>query len=160
MAEKYEIIIRVPNGDGESINAPPVASEGSEAKKTPQAAEKNVGRYIASQTIMPMINAATTAVSGNIATYSGSTQMQQRIDLAQKAISTVVGGYSNIAAATALAGSMSAGVGIGLAITAVQAGINLATKAMQLQLGKVQEAEQLSLARQRYSAAYNGSRGG
>ena len=157
---EYEIIIRVPGADGESADSPPVASKESDAKKKPQAAEKNVGRYIASQTIMPMVQAATTAVTINIGLYTGSKELQQRVDFAQRALNTVTGTISNSFAATAITGSVTSGIGIGVLLSVIQIGISTATKAVQLQIGKMQENEQLQLARQRYSPAYNGSRGG
>ncbi len=157
---EYEIIIRVPGADGESADSPPVASKESDAKKKPQAAEKNVGRYIASQTIMPMVHAATTAVTSNIGLYTGSKELQQRVDFAQRALNTVTGTISNSFAATAITGSVTSGIGIGVLLSVIQIGISTATKAVQLQIGKMQENEQLQLARQRYSPAYNGSRGG
>lgn len=158
---EYEIIIRVPGADGESADSPPVASKESDVKKKPQAAEKNVGRYIASQTIMPMAQAATTAVTSNIGLYTGSKELQQRVDFAQRALNTVVTGtISNSFAATAITGSVTSGIVIGVLLSVIQIGISTATKAVQLQIGKMQENEQLQLVRQRYSPAYNGSRGG
>ena len=119
-----------------------------------------MGRYIASQTIMPMVQAATTAVTSNIGLYTGSKELQQRVDFAQRALSTVTGTISNSFAATAITGSVTSGIGIGVLLSVIQIGISTATKAAQLQIEKMQENEQLQLARQRYSPAYNGSRGG
>lgn len=160
MANQYEVIIRAADGDGASPYSPPVASEGSDAKKTPQAADRNVARYIASQTVVPMVSSAGTVITGNIGTFTGSKELQQRVDLVSRLGNTATGAFGNVSAATAMVGSAGLGLGIGLALTAVQMGISVATKAIQLHLGKTQEAEQLSLARQRYSPAYNGSRGG
>lgn len=159
MAEKeYVITIKVPDGDGVSATAPPVASEGSEAAKTPQAADKNIGRYIASRTIEPMINSAVTAVTSNIGAYTGSNELQQRVNFAQQMVGTATSTVSNIMGATAIAGSIGAGLGIGLLVSAFSFGISYMQKYIQTELSKTKEKEQLSLARARYDPAYNQSR--
>lgn len=162
MATEYSIRIHIPNGEGEAADTPPIATQSSEAvreTKTPQTANRNVGRYIAARTIEPMINAAATAVISNVGAYSGSVQMQQRVDLAMKGVQLATSTVSNVAGAMAMIGGP-VGIGVGLAISALGVAISYTQKEIQMNINRIAEDQQRAMMKARLTGSYNGSRGG
>lgn len=159
----YEININI-NGDVEGLSD---SSAGVSAKPTAteqEKAMKSLGKFVASQTIQPFIQNVKTAVSQNIGTITGQTELQQRINFGMEVVQYGVNAYKNAQAGAVISATMGKGgvVGavIGLALTAINTMITVAFNRQQLQIEERMENYQLQQARNRQGIAFNKSRAG
>ncbi len=127
---------------------------------------KNPLGKLASSAASSFVNTAVSTWSADVATLSGSTQLQQR----QALVSSVAGSASNIAISAVSAGSLAAALGmsaasggviglaIGAATTAISSLTSIIQKANDIQNKAQIETYSLDVARNRMGIAYSGSR--
>lgn len=157
MSDKtYEIIIRY-DGEGTPQAQSPVATP--QQAKAPQAMPKDFSQYVIAKTIQPYAMQAVSYTVGNVGLTTGSTELQQKADLARTAVDTVVGGYvaakSGAVMAASFGLSTGAGAAVAVAIFAASKAVDYGFKVAKQNLDKAVEAEQLSLNRTRAGIAWN-----
>jgi hypothetical protein len=159
----YEIIIRY---DPESGQAPaaqttpsasaPVATHKAAQPMSPQ---KDFSQYIIAKSIQPYAMQSINYQVSTVGLTTGSTELQQKVDLARSGVETIIGGYVSAKAGAAMAAGfgMSTGAGAAVAVALYAAGkvVDYCFKAAKQNLDKADEAEQLATARTRAGIAYN-----
>ena len=158
----YEIIIKN-DGGVTSPAAPepassPVATP-SQAPKAPSPVERDISKYVIAKTIVPYAQQGINYITSNVGLTTGSTELQQKVDLARTGIETIIGGYVSAKAGAAMAAGfgMTAGAGAAVAVAIYAAGkvVDYGYKAARQNLEKAVEAQQLAMARTRAGIAYN-----
>jgi hypothetical protein len=157
----YEINININNVGGEEVEEQSGVS--SKATNTEQQkAVKAMGKYVASQTIQPFIQTVKSNVSQNIQTVTGNSDLQRRVNFGMETIQYGLNAFSNaqagIGVVTALGGTATGGVVLGLALTAIQTGIEVINNSIQIELQERMENYQLQQIRERSGAMFNRSR--
>lgn len=157
----YEININI-NGDIEAEQTGISKSTGTSNES--EKAQKQLGKYIASQTIQPFIQEVKTQVTQNVQLVTGSSELQNRINLGFEAVQFGVNTYKNAQAGAIITSSMGlgggVGIGLGLALTAITTAMQIAFNQLQINLQKRMENYQLEQVRSRAGIAYNKSRSG
>ena len=135
---------------------------GSENKK--DKALKNLGKYVASQTIGVFIQDTKGAISQNIGLVTGKRELQERVNFGMEVVQQGVNTFKNAYAGATIASAAGIGGGwgvlIGVALTAIQFGINTAFKYNALGIQENLENKQINHTLSRYGAGYNKSRSG
>ena len=157
----YEINININNVGGEEVEEQSGVS--SKATNTEQQkAVKAMGKYVASQTIQPFIQTVKSNISQNIQTVTGNSDLQRRVNFGMETIQYGLNAFSNaqagIGVVTALGGTATGGVVLGLALTAIQTGIEVINNTIQIELQERMENYQLQQIRERSGAMFNRSR--
>ena len=159
MANEY--VIRIEDGTAQS-SAAPVASQNGGSQETagqPKQQQKaNAAAYIASHAIVPMVKSVTSYMSSSVEISTGSRELQQKTDMVMSLVNTGMSTISTVAGAAAVFGP--AGIGIGLAVSAINLATQYGIKQAQLQQQMRLEEEQLSLYRSRFGVSFNQSRTG
>lgn len=157
----YEININI-NGDVEAEQTGISKSTGTSNEN--DKAQKQLGKYIASQTIQPFIQEVKTQVTQNVQLITGSSELQNRINLGFEAVQFGVNTYKNAQTGAIITSSMGLGGGVGialgLALTAITTAMQIAFNQLQINLQKGMENYQLEQVRSRAGIAYNKSRSG
>lgn len=157
----YEININI-NGDVEAEQAGLSQTTGTSNEN--EKAQKQLGKYVASQTIQPFIQEVKSQVTQNIQLVTGSSELQNRVNLGFQAVQFGVNTYKNAQAGAIITSSMGLGsgpgVGIGLALTAISTAIQIGFNQLQIDLQNRMENYQLEQVRSRAGIAYNKSRSG
>lgn len=157
----YEININI-NGDVEAEQTGISKSTGTSNEN--DKAQKQLGKYIASQTIQPFIQEVKTQVTQNVQLVTGSSELQNRINLGFEAVQFGVNTYKNAQAGAVITSSMGLGGGVGialgLALTAITTAMQISFNQLQINLQKRMENYQLEQVRSRAGIAYNKSRSG
>ena len=157
----YEININI-NGDVEAEQTGISKSTGTSNEN--DKAQKKLGKYIASQTIQPFIQEVKTQVTQNVQLVTGSSELQNRINLGFEAVQFGVNTYKNAQAGAVITSSMGLGGGVGialgLALTAITTAMQISFNQLQINLQKRMENYQLEQVRSRAGIAYNKSRSG
>ena len=158
----YEINIYL-NGDVEE-SATKGVSKGSGEKDSTEKYQKQLTKYVASQTIQPFIQEVKSAVTQDIELITGQTELQQRVNLGFEAVQFGVNTYKNAQAGALITTGlgMGGGVGavIGVALTALNTSMQIMFNQIQLNIKRQQENYQLQQTRSRQGIAYNRSRRG
>lgn len=159
----YEININI-NGDVEGLGSGSAGVSNKPKATEQEKAMKSLGKFVASQTIQPFIQNVKTAVSQNIATVTGQTELQQRVNFGMEVLQFGNTAYQNAQAGAVIGTSLGIGGGtgavIGLALTALNAMLTISFNKYQLQLEERMENYQLQQARGRQGIAFNRSRTG
>ena len=157
--DERQAIGKAPDGTTSGAKAAGADKGGEEGNKNP------LGK-LATATANAFVSTAISTWSADVATLSGSTQLQQR----QALVSSVAGGAANIAISAVSTGSFAAALGmsaaagglIGLAVGAATTAISTLTsiiqKANDIQNKAQIETYSLDVARNRMGIAYSGSR--
>lgn len=155
----YEIIIRAE--DGVTSAAAPTAPTNATptASKAPKPPERDFSKYIVTKTLKPYAQQTLNYAVSNVGLTTGSTELQQKVELGQSAANMVIDGYTSIKAGIATAAgfglSTGAGAAVALAIFAVGKAVDYSFKAARLNLEKAVEAERLAIARTRAGIVWN-----
>lgn len=157
----YEININI-NGDIEEVNSKGNVAGVSKTADNKEKAQQALAKYISSQTIEPFIQNVKTQITQNVQTVTGNSELQQRINFGFQAVQFGVNTYKNAQSGALVANaagfSMSTGVLIGIALTAVNAAMQIGFSQYQINLEKRMESYQLRQVRDRQGVAYNKSR--
>ena len=161
----YEINININADSGEISSTSGVAGGGATSAKTSSGdLGSKLGKYVATQTIEPIIQKTINFVTSNVELTTGSTELQQRIDFASQSIQTGISAFKNAQAGAVITSAMGLGggigLGIGIALTAINTGINILFKQRQLDLQDQEKDRERSYFRTRSGMAYSQSRRG
>lgn len=174
MADQIEINIYLKDDAGTPIDNDNVTGTGGDIagmaktpgseKKKQEKALKNLGKYVASQTIGVFIQDTKGAISQNIGLVTGKSELQERVNLGMEVVQQGVNTFKNASAGATIASAAGIGGGwgalIGVALTAIQFGINTAFKYNSLGIQENLENKQINQTLSRYGAGYNKSRSG
>lgn len=159
----YEININI-NGDLEAGTTAQAGISKTASSSEQSKALKSLGQYVAAQTIQPFIQNVKTQISQNIGIATGNIDLQQRVNFGMEVIQYGVNVFKNASAgasiATALGGSASGGVLLGIALTLFSSMVKVGNNISQLDLKEGIENYQLDQVRNRQGFAYNRSRRG
>jgi hypothetical protein len=159
----YEININI-NGDIEGLGTNSSGVSDKPTATEQEKAMKSLGKFVASQTIQPFIQNIKTAVSQNVGTITGQTELQQRINFGMEVVQYGVNTYKNAQAGALIGTSMgiggATGAIIGVALTALNTMMTISFTRYQLQLEEHMENYQIQQARSRQGIAFNRSRTG
>ena len=157
---KYEIVIKIREGAGNGALASPAPSA---QEREPNYAGK-LSTMLASKTIDAGLKRVVSFVASNVQLVTGSSEMQQRVNVAMQIASYGSQTLSNIATAQTYAVGLGLGVGtgvaIGVALSLAQIGIDYAEKAAQLRINQIIENQRLEQIRSRAGYSFNRSRMG
>lgn len=161
MTNKYEIVITDKAGSSSDI-APPVASvPNAETGYAPPTASTgtasgNVGRYIASTTIRPLITAGIDLATSTVELSTGSRRLQDQVNMAKNGVNLLTGAAQSFMGGMAVAGV--AGGIAGIAIFGLMQTIGIVTQQITWNMQKSVEDQELAIARDRAGIQYNGGR--
>ena len=157
---KYEIVIKIREGAGNGALASPAPSA---QEREPNYAGK-LSTMLASKTIDAGLKRVVSFVSSNVQLVTGSSEMQQRVNVAMQIASYGSQTLNNIATAQTYAAglglSAGTGVAIGVTLSLAQIGIDYAEKAAQLRINQIIENQRLEQIRSRAGYSFNRSRMG
>ena len=157
MAKEY--VIRIENATSESSAAPVAVSREQEQIGQPKSAKKPLAAtYIASRALLPAVKSVAAYATSSVEISTGSRELQQKTERLLSIVGTMSGTASTVIGTTALFGS--AGIGVGLAISAVNLATQYGIKQAQIQQQMRLEEEQLNLYRSRFGFGFNQSRTG
>lgn len=160
----YEININI-NGDIDSTSNTAGVSSGVKNKQSEQEkAQKNLGKFVASQTIQPFIQNVKTQVSQNIGLVTGNTELQTRVNNAFAIVQYGQQVYTNAQAGAVIGQGLGLGSGVGAMIGVVLSVVNTAIEVgmnkIQLDINKRLENYQIEQLKTRSGMIYNKSRMG
>lgn len=162
----YEININI-NGNMEDVGA--VGGSGVSPISNTQSDKvdgnaKRLGKYIAAQTIQPMIQKTISFATSNVELQTGSIAQQQKTDAIMQGVSMGVDTYKNAMAGASivasLGGSAMAGGALGVALSILNFGLDVMFKQQQIDLKKEHEDYQRAYLYNRAGMAYSQSRRG
>ena len=161
----YEINININDNTGNAgVNGSGTSPiENAQSNKV-DANAKRLGKYIAAQTIQPMIQKSISYVTSNVELQTGSRAQQQKTDAIMQGVSMGVDTYKNAMAGaaivTSLGGSAMAGGALGIALSVLNFGLDVMFKQQQLNLRREHEDYQRMYLYNRAGMAYSQSRRG
>lgn len=127
-------------------------------------AAKNLGKYIAAQTITPFVGNIKQQVTQNIQIVTGNSELQQRVNMGLTTVQFGINTYKNAKAGAILGQAVGigglAGTAIGLALTAIETTMSIEFERLRLRLQAQMENYQLQQTRSRFGSAYNRTREG
>ena len=162
----YEINININRdiGNGSAVNGSSASDISNVGDDKQLANQKRLGKYIAAQTIQPMIQKSISYVTSNVELQTGSKAQQQKTDAIMQGVSMGVDTYKNaMAGATivsSLGGSAMVGGALGIALSVLNFGLDVMFKQQQLNLRREHEDYQRSYLYSRSGIAYSQSRRG
>lgn len=125
---------------------------------------KRLGKYIAAQTIQPMIQKTISFATSNVELQTGSIAQQQKTDAIMQGVSMGVDTYKNAMAGASiiasLGGSAMVGGALGVALSVLNFGLDILFKQQQIELKKEHENYQRAYLYNRSGMAYSRSRRG
>ncbi len=161
----YEINININADSGEISSTSGVAGGGATSAKTSSGdLGSKLGKYVATQTIEPIIQKTINFVTSNVELITGSTALQQKIDFTMQGIQTGISAFKNAQAGAVITAGMGLGSGIGailgVALTALNFGLDVIFKEQQIKLNSAVEERQRSYLTDRAGMAFSQSRRG
>ena len=161
----YEINININNstenaGVNGSSNSPISNTQSDKIDSN----SKRLGKYIAAQTIQPMIQKTISFATSNVELQTGSIAQQQKTDAIMQGVSMGVDTYKNAMAGASivasLGGSVMVGGALGVALSVLNFGLDILFKQQQIELKKEHENYQRAYLYNRAGIAYSRSRRG
>lgn len=159
----YEIDINI-NGDMSELETQDTLPSSSQKDETSKASKgvKQLSKYIASQTITPIISNVKSMVSQNIGIVTGNKELQQRVNFGLQLVETSTSLYSTAQAGAVITASMGLGAGLGLGIGALvgiaNIGLQVYFNQQQINLQERMDNYQIEQIRQRQGMIFNRSR--
>lgn len=161
----YEINININSDTGEISSTSGVAGGGATSAKTSSGdLSSKLGKYVATQTVEPIIQKTINFVTSNVELTTGSRQLQQEIDLTMQGVQLGIGAFKNAQAGAVITAGLGIGSGVGailgVALTALNFGLDIMFKQQQINLNSAVEERQRSYLMNRSGMAFSQSRSG